>query len=110
MALIYATAVVGSVLFLALVSTRFDYGKCFFPSRSFPYFAAGRCLTGVMTPIAILVIGAAEELLPSRRFSPGIALAVVFAVVSLASEIYLVTTAGTGAVSVFGSTYNWYHR
>jgi hypothetical protein len=110
LALVYFTAVAGSVLFLALVSARWDYGHCFFPSRGFPYFAAGRMLTGMMTPIAILLVGGADELLKLRRFSAGLALAILFAVVSVASEIYLMTTgSGPGSTSVFGSAHNWFH-
>ena len=40
----------------------------------------------------------------------GRSILLIFAVVSLASEIYLTTTAaGPGSTSVFGSAYNWYH-
>jgi hypothetical protein len=112
LAVIYFAAVVGSVVFLGLLSTRWDYGHCFFPSRGFPYFAAGRLLTGVMVPFAILMIGGAEELVPLKgRLRASVLFATVIAIVSLGSEIWLATTTtrGAGERSVFQSPTNAYH-
>ncbi|MEA2710473.1 MAG: Dolichyl-phosphate-mannose-protein mannosyltransferase [Phycisphaerales bacterium] len=113
LALIYFTAVAASVIFLGLISTRFDYGHCFFPSRGFPYFAAGRLMSGAIVPFAILLIGGFDELVPHKgKVSPGILFASVIATVCLASEIYLCSSVPAGRTemrSVFESPGNAYH-
>jgi hypothetical protein len=107
-AVAYVIAIVAPVAFLALVSTRFDYGRCFFPSRGFPYFAAGRLLTGAIVPFAILLAGALAELLAftKRRYACVVA-ATLIAALCVGSEAYLCYSAPS---SVFASPYNFYHR
>jgi hypothetical protein len=45
-----------SVAFLGLLSTTFDFGKCVYPSVSYPYFASGRLLTGALIPFLLLYV------------------------------------------------------
>ena len=106
-AVVYLTAVAAQVVFLGLISTRFDYANFFFPSRGFPYFAAGRLLTGVLAPFAILLAGGLGELLAfTGRRNAMVWAAAVIAVVCLGSEIYLCCFA-TDA-NVFASPHNFY--
>jgi hypothetical protein len=105
-AIVYFAAVASQVMYLGLISTRFDYGTFFFPSRGFPYFAAGRMLTGVIVPFAILLCGALSELLEfTRRRNAVVIAAGVIATVCFASEIYLCCVAS----HVFASPHNFYH-
>lgn len=106
-AVIYLTALASQVVFLGLISTRFDYGNFFFPSRGFPYFAAGRLLTGVIVPFAILLAGGLIELLAfTGRRNAVVVAAALIALVCLASEIYLCCIAPSA--NVFASPHNFY--
>ena len=112
LALACFTVVAGSIVFLGLLSTRFDYGSFFFPSRGFPYFAAGRFLTGSIVPAVILLIGGIDELQTRRsRISAALAAAGVIAAVCLSSEMYLYLSAGSSgeARGMFQSPFNFFH-
>ena len=105
-AIVCFAMVAAQVVFLALISARFDYGNFFFPSRGFPYFAAGRMLTGVIVPVAILLCGGLAELLEFTRRRWAIVIAAgVIAAVCLGSEIYLCCIKSP----VFASRHNFYH-
>jgi hypothetical protein len=108
---VWLAAAGGSVLLLALLSTRYDFGRCFFPSRGFPYFAAGRLLSGAMTPAAIVVVGGFGELLAAaaKRWPRAVLIgpSLAIAMVCLASEVYL--CAVPSGKSVAGSPGNFFH-
>jgi hypothetical protein len=60
-----------SFLFLAGLSLQFDFGRCFYPSRAFPYFISGRIISGTLLPFAIIYMSGFEILLSRlRRWIP----------------------------------------
>ena len=43
------------VRFFALLSVRYDFQDCFYPSRALPYFTSGRLMLGMLIPFLILL-------------------------------------------------------
>jgi hypothetical protein len=92
-----------SVAFLAIMSMRYDFGKCFYPSRKNPFFTSGRLIAGVILPFLALYIDGLWRILSKFRLAS--CLLVVAAVIAAAetfSEIILTLPA-------FASPYNWFH-
>jgi 4-amino-4-deoxy-L-arabinose transferase-like glycosyltransferase len=92
-----------SVLFLAVMSMRYDFGKCFYPSRDKPYFVSGRLIAGIILPFLLLYVDGLRRILGKFRLAS--CLLVVAAVIAAAitlSEIIL-------SLPVFASPYNWFH-
>jgi hypothetical protein len=92
-----------SVLFLAYISTRFDFGNCFFPSRGFPYFAAGRLMIGALGPFAILYTAGLAAIAPRDFRRAG------FAVLLGATLLICVGVQAFLAPPVFASPHNFFH-
>lgn len=92
-----------SIAMIGLLSTLYDYGWCFYPSRALPYLTSGRLLSGTMIPFAALYIYGLNFVLSRiglARHRWGI-LFIILSVI-LISELSL-------TAPVFGSLYNWYH-
>jgi hypothetical protein len=92
-----------SVAFLAVMSMRYDFGKCFYPSRNNPFFTSGRLIAGIILPFLALYIDGLRRILSKLRLTS--CLLVVVAVIVAAetfSEIILTLPA-------FASPYNWFH-
>jgi hypothetical protein len=88
--------------FFALLSVRFDFQGCFYPSRALPFFVSGRLMLGMLIPFLILFAGGLDQLtkkLPSR-----VKFLTLFALLAfmLASEI-------TIDWKIFPNEYNWFH-
>jgi hypothetical protein len=105
--------VAAGVGFLGLLSIQFDFGSCVNPSRSHPYFASGRLLSGAIIPFALsYVYGisclcrlATSRFRQTRWIGTAVALVVLGAIVafSQAWEILI-------SCPVFASEHNWFHR
>jgi hypothetical protein len=91
------------VVFLALLSIQFDFGDSTGPSRAYPYFTAGRLLTGALIPFALVYVYGIAFL--SRRTSAIVPLTVVGALAG-----FLVTSEIVISHSTFASEHNWFHR
>ena len=92
------------ILFLAALSTLYDFGNCFYPSREYPFFASGRLILGALVPFLILYLDGLRVLV-SRIISGNInlLLAVLFiCAIMTYSEIRMTWP-------VLGSAYNWFH-
>ncbi|MGA2172466.1 MAG: hypothetical protein ABSG82_05570 [Sedimentisphaerales bacterium] len=92
-----------SVAFLAVMSTRYDFGECFYPSRDHPYFTSGRLIAGAILPFLVLYIDGLRRILSKLRLAS--CLLVIVAVIAAAetfSEIII-------TLPVFASPYNWFH-
>ena len=92
------------VLFLAAISTLYDFGNCFYPSREHPFFTSGRLILGALVPFLILYLDGLRVLV-SRTTSGHInlLLAVLFiCAIMTYSEIRMTWP-------VLGSDYNWFH-
>jgi hypothetical protein len=88
--------------FFALLSVKFDFQDCFYPSRAHPFFTSGRLMLGGLIPLLILCVGGLDVAL--KKFPEGIKFLVLALLLAgmLAGEI---------AVDwrVFPCEYNWFH-
>ncbi len=91
------------VVFLALLSIQFDFGDSTGPSRGYPYFTAGRLLSGALIPFALAYVYGIAFL--SRRTS---AIVPLIAIGTLAG--FLVTSEMVINHATFASEHNWFHR
>jgi hypothetical protein len=91
-----------SFAFFALLSVKYDFHDCFYPSRAQPYFVSGRLLLGLLVPFLMLFVCGLDRLM--NRFHSITKFAVLFALLAfmLASEISIDSP-------VFDCAYNWFH-
>jgi hypothetical protein len=92
-------------LFLAILSIRYDYGNCHYPSKEFPYLVSGRLILASLVSFAIIYVKGIEFLAAkfSRRIDPMI-IVLLIVIYSACSEIALTLDHG-----VFSSPYNFFH-
>jgi branched-subunit amino acid transport protein len=97
-----ALTFVAALAFLALLSVRFDFGECIYPSRAHPYFTSGRLMSGALIPFALLYVYGIGYLL--RRVGGVAPIVVVAGIMAFAtvSEIFINRI-------VFVSEHNWFH-
>jgi hypothetical protein len=92
-----------SVLLLAVLSMRYDFGQCFYPSREFPYFTSGRLIAGTILPFLLIYVCGLNRLLTNLGLASYLLVVVVIIVITVtASEIFI-------TIPVFASPYNWFH-
>jgi hypothetical protein len=88
--------------FFALLSVKFDFQDCFYPSRAHPFFTSGRLFLGMLIPFLILLASGLDfalEKFPQKIKFIALAALLIF---MLAGEI--VTD-----WRVFACEYNWFH-
>lgn len=97
-----ALTVVAALAFFALLSIRFDFGECIYPSRAHPYLTSGRLMSGALIPFALLYVYGIGYLL--RRVGPVASIIIVAGIMTFAtvSEIFINR-------AVFASEHNWFH-
>jgi len=96
-------AVVLSFAFLAIMSMRYDFGQCFYPSRKMPYFISGRLIAGVILPFLFLYIDGLWRILSKLRFTNLLLVIIVcLAAAETISEVII-------SLPAFSSTFNWFH-
>jgi hypothetical protein len=88
--------------FFALLSVKYDFQGCFYPSREHPFFVSGRLMLGMLIPFLLLFAFGLDSAL--KKFSNAAKFAVLMAllVFMLASEI-------TIDWPIFPNPYNWFH-
>jgi hypothetical protein len=88
--------------FFAVLSVKYDFQDCFYPSRAQPYFTSGRLMLGMLVPILLLLALGLDRLLGKAR------LAVKFAVLT---GLMLLMVGSEVAVDwkIFPNAYNWFH-
>ena len=88
--------------FFALLSVRFDFQDCFYPSRAHPFFVSGRLMLGMLIPFLILFAGGLDRLM--NKFENRTKFFILLALLAfmLASEI-------TIDWPIFPNAYNWFH-
>jgi hypothetical protein len=88
--------------FFALLSVKYDFQNCVYPSRAHPFFVSGRLMLGMLIPFLILFACGLDRLL--KRFQNSVKFFVLFALLAfmLASEI-------TIDWRIFPNEYNWFH-
>lgn len=92
------------VAFLVLLSIRFDFGRCPYPSREHPYFTSGRLLNAAAVPFFLLFAYAIEKIggWTKSKAVRWILLAAI-ALLTLVSQISV-------NAPVLSSQYNFFHR
>jgi hypothetical protein len=92
-----------SIAFLAVMSMRYDFGNCVYPSRDKPYFTSGRLIAGIILPFLLLYVDGLYRILSRLRLSSKLlpAAGVIAAAITI-SEIVITWP-------VFASPYNWFH-
>jgi hypothetical protein len=95
--------VVISVVFLAFMSLRYNFGTCHYPSVDKPYFTSGRLIAGMILPFLFLYVEGLHRILSKLRWASALlfAVGIIIAVITI-SEIVL-------SRAVFASPYNWFH-
>ena len=90
--------------FLVLLSIRFDFGECPYPSRAHPYFTSGRLLNAAAIPFFLLFVYAIEIVAgwTKREWFRWVLLGVL-AVLVLSWQVSI-------NAPVFSSRYNFFHR
>lgn len=90
--------------FLVLLSIRYDFGHCPYPSRAHPFFTSGRLLNAAAVPIFLLFAYGIEQLAfwTQRKWVKWMALAVIAAAVC-GWQLSI-------NAPVFASQYNFFHR
>ncbi len=91
------------IFFLIVLSLSFNFGACFYPSQTYPYFAAGRLISAALIPFLVLYVQGFNRILfwiKSERIRFFILVAIVIAITL--TEIII-------SSPVFSSSYNFYH-
>jgi hypothetical protein len=92
-----------SVLLLAALSMRFDFGRCNNPSPAFPYFVSGRLIAGTILPFLLIYVYVLNRILTNLGLASYLLVAVAVIVIAVtASEIFITLPA-------FASPNNWFH-
>jgi hypothetical protein len=95
--------VIVSVAFLAVMSMRYDFGSCDYPSVAKPYFTSGRLIAGAILPFLFLYTDGLHRILSKLRCASALLFVVGIIVVAITvSEIVL-------SWSVFANLHNWFH-
>ncbi len=89
--------------FFALLSVKYDFQDCFYPSREKPFFVSGRLLLGMLVPFLILVVAGLDRLMKNFQANTKYFVLLVLLGFLVASEI-------ATDLPVFSSAYNWFHQ
>jgi hypothetical protein len=90
-----------SVLLIAILSTLYDFGDLWYPSREQPYFVSGRLIVGVLLPFLLIYLDGLKRIFQWLGERAALTAIVVIVTGVTLSELWL--TAG-----VFTSPYNWF--
>ncbi len=88
--------------FFALLSVKYDFQDCFYPSREHPFFTSGRLMLGMLIPFLLLFALGLDRLLGKTGESIKYTVLVALLLFMLGSEI-------TVDWRIFPNVYNWYH-
>jgi len=88
--------------FFALLSVKYDFQDCFYPSREHPYFVSGRLMLGLLIPFLLLFAAGLDRLMGGFQTTTKFFVLVMLLGFMLASEI-------ATDWPVLGSEYNWFH-
>ncbi|HSY20367.1 MAG TPA: DUF2142 domain-containing protein [Candidatus Acidoferrales bacterium] len=89
--------------FFALLSVKYDFQDCFYPSREHPYFVSGRLLLGMLIPFLLVFAAGLDRLMSNFQMPTKIFLLVLLLGFMLGSEV-------ATDLPVFGSEYNWLNQ
>ena len=94
--------VVAMFAFFALLSVKYDFHDCFYPSREKPFFVSGRLMLGMLLPFLLLLTAGLDQVL--GKFSLRVKFAVLAALLVLMLGMEFAVN-----WPVFSSDYNWFH-
>jgi len=88
--------------FFALLSVKYDFQDCFYPSRAHPFFVSGRLMLGMLVPFLVLFAGGLDFAL--KKFGSRVKFILLAALLlfMLVSEIAI-------DWKIFPNEYNWFH-
>jgi hypothetical protein len=95
--------VVLSVLLLAWGSIAYDFGRCFYPSREFPFIVSGRLIGGATAPFLCLYVVGLDKLF--SRIGAGRAVVPLLVLMALAMAVAEIVL----SLGAFASPFNWFH-
>ncbi len=88
--------------FFALLSVKYDFQNCFYPSRAHPFFVSGRLMLGMLIPFMLLFACGLDRLMKSFQNNTKFFVLCALLAFMLASEI-------TIDWKIFPNEYNWFH-
>jgi hypothetical protein len=88
--------------FFALLSVKYDFQDCFYPSREHPFFVSGRLLLGALIPFLLLFTFGLDQALKKLGRATKFDVLAALLLFMLASEIAI-------NWKIFPSEYNWFH-
>ena len=88
--------------FFALLSVKYDFQDCFYPSREHPFFVSGRLMLGMLIPFLLLFTSGLNQAL--KKFNSPAKFAVLAALLA-----FMLVTEITIDWPVFPNPYNWFH-
>jgi len=89
--------------FFALLSVKYDFQDCFYPSREHPFFVSGRLLLGMLIPFLVLFAAGLDRLMLNFQMTTKFFVLVLLLGFMLGSEV-------ATDLPVFGSEYNWFNQ
>ena len=102
-ALWFAFAVLAAAFaFYGLLSIKYDFQDCFYPSREHPFFTSGRLLLGMLIPILLLLATGLDLALKKLGGQARFAVLAALVLLILANEIAM-------DWQLFLNEYNWFH-
>jgi hypothetical protein len=94
--------VVASFAFFAVLSVKYDFHDCYYPSTAHPFFLSGRLMLGMLLPFLILIAIGLDRLTGSARDGFKFAVLVLVLIFMVAGEVSV-------DWNIFPNAYNWYH-
>ena len=88
--------------FFGLLSVKYDFQDCFYPSRAHPFFVSGRLMLGMLVPFLVLFACGLDTLMKRFGYATKFFMLAGLLAFMLASEI-------TIDLPVFSNEYNWFH-
>ena len=88
--------------FFALLSVKYDFQDCFYPSREHPFFVSGRLMLGMLIPFLLLFAAGLDRLMLNFQITTKYFLLVVLLGFMLGCEV-------ATDLPVFTSPYNWFN-
>ena len=91
-----------ALAFFALLSVKYDFRDCFYPSREHPFFVSGRLMLGMLIPFLLLLATGLDSALKKFTLPAKFTMLAGLLLLMLASEI-------TIDWRIFPNAYNWFH-
>ena len=98
--------IIGYFSFLALISVIYNYGKCWYPSESYPYMTSGRLIIGVLVPFVFIYIIGLQSILKLLHLDRFLLLVVgCISIAIMLNEVVLTMPAIKSKFNFFGLIY-----